>query len=92
VHDLHAKLDQAAIRVVMALQQMHNHSMYWIEALFSTHPSTENRVAALDTLSREMGFGGFGGTPATSGASGPWDSGRGRDPWEPGERPRGPWE
>jgi heat shock protein HtpX len=62
-----------------------------MDNLFSTHPSTDNRVAALDTLSREMGLGGFGGTPATSGASGPWDSGRGRDPWEQGERPRGPW-
>ena len=63
-----------------------------MDNLFSTHPSTDNRVAALDTLSREMGLGGFGGAPVTSGASGPWSDGRGRDPWEAGERPRGPWE
>jgi heat shock protein HtpX len=31
-----------------------------MDNLFSTHPSTENRVAALDRLSREMGLGGFG--------------------------------
>jgi len=30
-----------------------------MDNLFSTHPSTENRVAALDRLSREMGLGGF---------------------------------
>jgi len=30
-----------------------------MDNLFSTHPSTENRVAALDKLSREMGLGGF---------------------------------
>jgi heat shock protein HtpX len=31
-----------------------------MDNLFSTHPSTENRVAALDKLSREMGLGSFG--------------------------------
>jgi len=31
-----------------------------MDNLFSTHPSTENRVAALARLSREMGLGGFG--------------------------------
>jgi heat shock protein HtpX len=30
-----------------------------MDNLFSTHPSTANRVAALDKLSREMGLGGF---------------------------------
>jgi heat shock protein HtpX len=45
-----------------------------MDNLFSTHPSTENRVAALDRLSREMGLGGIGeGRPAASSArSGPW--------------------
>jgi heat shock protein HtpX len=55
-----------------------------MDNLFSTHPSTENRIAALNELSREMG-GGFGTTrgrytpqPADSpwgnvgGSSGPW--------------------
>ena len=31
-----------------------------MDNLFSKHPSTENRVAALARLSREMGLGGFG--------------------------------
>jgi len=32
-----------------------------MDNLFSTHPSTENRIAALEELSREMGLGGFDG-------------------------------
>ena len=45
-----------------------------MDNLFSTHPSTENRVAALDELSREMGLGGFGtAAPAgDTGLHGPW--------------------
>jgi heat shock protein HtpX len=62
-----------------------------MDNLFSTHPSTENRIEALDRLSREMGLGGFDRTPAMSGASCPWDNGRGSGPWESGEKPRGPW-
>ena len=31
-----------------------------MDNLFSTHPSTENRVAALEKLSREMGLDSFG--------------------------------
>jgi heat shock protein HtpX len=45
-----------------------------MDNLFSTHPSTENRVAALDELSREMALGGFG-TAAPAGDTrlhGPW--------------------
>jgi heat shock protein HtpX len=34
-----------------------------VAELFSTHPSTENRVAALQRLSHEMGLSGFGGAP-----------------------------
>jgi heat shock protein HtpX len=63
-------------------------SGHGMDNLFSTHPSTENRVAALDRLSREMGLGG--GAPATSGASDPWNNSRG-GPWESAEGPRGPW-
>jgi heat shock protein HtpX len=62
-----------------------------MDNLFSTHPSTENRIAALERLAREMELGGFDGTPATSAASGPWNDGRGGGPWESGEKPRGPW-
>jgi heat shock protein HtpX len=45
-----------------------------MDNLFSTHPSTENRIAALKKLSREMGLGSFG-TAAPSGdmrLRGPW--------------------
>ena len=45
-----------------------------MDNLFSTHPSTENRIAALEKLAREMGLGGFG-TAAPSGdmrLRGPW--------------------
>jgi len=31
-----------------------------MDNLFSTHPSTENRIAALQRLAQEMGEGGFG--------------------------------
>jgi heat shock protein HtpX len=50
-----------------------------MDNLFSTHPSTENRVAALDRLSREMGLGGFGAAQRTTSrtASGPWGSAAG---------------
>ena len=45
-----------------------------MDNLFSTHPSTENRVAALEKLSREMGLDSFGaGAPASDSRSpGPW--------------------
>jgi heat shock protein HtpX len=45
-----------------------------MDNLFSTHPSTENRVAALDQLSREMGLSGFGAAAPT------WDR-KTRGPW-----------
>src|SRR5215469_9155833 len=47
-----------------------------MDNLFSTHPSTENRIAALERLAREMELGGFDGTPARSGAPGPWNDSR----------------
>jgi heat shock protein HtpX len=48
-----------------------------MDNLFSTHPSTENRVAALAKLAREMDVGGFGAARprASSAASGPWGIG-----------------
>ena len=59
-------------------------SGYRMDNLFSTHPSTENRIAALQELARELGQGGFGGThgyaPRPSG--GPWGGSAGtRGPW-----------
>jgi heat shock protein HtpX len=46
-----------------------------MDNLFSTHPSTANRVAALDELSREMGLAGFSAAvPAGHTRShGPWE-------------------
>jgi heat shock protein HtpX len=45
-----------------------------MDNLFSTHPSTENRVAALQKLSRDMGLGGFGAAAPTGDTRlrGPW--------------------
>jgi heat shock protein HtpX len=45
-----------------------------MDNLFSTHPSTENRIAALERLSREMGQGGFGNAPTqrTATTRSPW--------------------
>jgi heat shock protein HtpX len=56
-----------------------------IDNLFSTHPSVENRIAALEHLAMEMGQGAFRSPAAYPGrASGPWgnaaDGGR-RSPW-----------
>jgi heat shock protein HtpX len=65
-----------------------------MDNLFSTHPATENRIAALDELARHMGqdnmdnmgggrrqgrSGGLTGTPAA--ASDPWGRGRPSGPW-----------
>jgi heat shock protein HtpX len=59
-----------------------------MDNLFSTHPATENRIAALEQLAMEMGQGGFsGGAPRqeshrpSTPASGPWGGGRRGGPW-----------
>jgi heat shock protein HtpX len=61
--------------------------------LFSTHPETENRIAALEQLAREMGQGGFHASPSgfdtrapATPAYGPWGRGGSRNgsgggPW-----------
>jgi heat shock protein HtpX len=59
-----------------------------MDNLFSTHPSTENRIAALNELSREMG-GGVGGTRGSS-APQPAD-GPGNGPWRNVGGSSGPW-
>jgi heat shock protein HtpX len=52
-----------------------------MDSLFATHPSTENRIAALQQLAREMGYSGHGDTlPTRPGPTGPW-----------GRRAAGPW-
>ena len=54
-------------------------SGHGMDNLFSTHPSTENRVAALERLSRDMGLDGFNAPrqPTSSAPSGPWRKGGG---------------
>ncbi|WP_020181001.1 zinc metalloprotease HtpX [Methylopila sp. M107] len=69
-----------------------------MDNLFSTHPATENRVAALMALSREMGGGGQAWRPATGAAPQRGPAGgdaRNPDPWggerDGGSRQSGPW-
>jgi heat shock protein HtpX len=51
-----------------------------MDNLFSTHPRTANRVAALEQLAARMGQGGGGPRLATPNAPGPWAGGK-RNPW-----------
>jgi heat shock protein HtpX len=57
-----------------------------MDNLFSTHPSTENRIAALQQLARQMGQDGFSTRPAAgstprSTSAGPWGRSARRSPW-----------
>lgn len=51
-----------------------------MDNLFSTHPSTANRVAALQRIAAQMGQTGGGWAAPPGGGSGPWAQGR-RNPW-----------
>jgi heat shock protein HtpX len=58
-----------------------------MDNLFSTHPATENRIAALNQLAQEMGHVGqsnVGGAQPARQTSGPWNR-------RPAGRPAGPW-
>ena len=55
-----------------------------MDNLFSTHPATENRIAALEQLAAQMGRGGFA-RPA------PRDATQAQGPWGNTGTPRGPW-
>jgi heat shock protein HtpX len=59
-------------------------SGHGMDNLFATHPSTENRIAALQQLAAEMG--GQGAARRGSGAHYP-----SRRPWGGGSARRGPW-
>ena len=54
-----------------------------MDNLFSTHPSTENRIAALDDLARELGSRArYAPQPAGGPSGGPWGGlGGSRGPW-----------
>ncbi|HHV69669.1 zinc metalloprotease HtpX [Brucella intermedia] len=63
--------------------------------LFSTHPDTDNRIAALEQMATEMGIRSAGMAPratAPSQSSGPWGNAGGDNGDDPGYRGyRGPW-
>lgn len=53
-----------------------------MDNLFSTHPATENRIAALEALSAEIGGSRFDDSPRGGGTPDPWGrSGENRGPW-----------
>ena len=58
-----------------------------MDSLFSTHPNTENRIAALQEIAREMGQAGGDARPAAATAGGPWAGGGGAGRGGSG----GPW-
>lgn len=59
-----------------------------MDNLFSTHPSTENRIAALQQLAQEMAHGNGIPQPARRAPGGPWGA---RQAGRPAGRPTGPW-
>ncbi|MBS9477500.1 zinc metalloprotease HtpX [Ancylobacter radicis] len=61
-----------------------------MDSLFSTHPATENRIAALQALAQQMGGGA--GFAAPQAAAGPVGGTRPGGPWGGARRSsRGPW-
>ena len=62
-----------------------------MDNLFSTHPATENRIAALEQVAREMGTGGFDGGPRGGGSAGGYDAPRQASPSRGSVPPTGPW-
>jgi heat shock protein HtpX len=54
-----------------------------MDNLFSTHPATENRIAALEQLAAQMGHGGLTRQARATPAHGPWGNtgGTQRGPW-----------
>jgi heat shock protein HtpX len=59
-------------------------SGHGIDSLFSTHPSTENRVAELQRLAAELGAPGAAAARPQTSRHGPWAAGN-------RATPRGPW-
>jgi heat shock protein HtpX len=61
-------------------------SGHGMDNLFSTHPATENRIAALQEIARAM----IGGAPMPA-RRGSFLGGASASPWGPGRSRRGPW-
>jgi heat shock protein HtpX len=63
-----------------------------MDNLFSTHPATENRIAALQQLAQTMGVSDYRqvARAASPSPSGPWGAATRRGPWGAGRR-SGPW-
>jgi heat shock protein HtpX len=61
---------------------LHGHGM---DNLFATHPSTENRIAALEQLAAEMGLARSGRAPTApdypAHSTSPWRRSSARGPW-----------
>jgi len=64
-------------------------SGHGVDNLFTTHPSTENRIAALQRLTAELGPQGM--SSGELGANHPGANYPRRDPWGGSSTPRGPW-
>ncbi|MGX7745241.1 zinc metalloprotease HtpX [Rhodopseudomonas parapalustris] len=67
-----------------------------MDNLFATHPSTDNRIAALQRLAAEIGGSAYrpASPSARSTGAAPWGGaprGSGRSPWGGQPRGRGPW-
>ena len=66
-----------------------------MDNLFSTHPNTENRIAALQQMASEPGFTGFASTDRDQAATGGFRAGRSvpstGPSHSPNRPPRGPW-
>jgi heat shock protein HtpX len=52
-----------------------------MDNLFATHPSTENRIAALRQLAGQVGGRGFTNAAPQAAPRGPWNGGMRRGPW-----------
>ena len=52
-----------------------------MDNLFSTHPATENRIAALEAIAQEMGDSGHVSALAAEAPRNPWQRARVRGPW-----------
>jgi heat shock protein HtpX len=68
----------AHLFIINPLSGMH------MDNLFSTHPATENRIAALRELAGEMGAGGYAPRAASAPRTAPnraWGGGARRGPW-----------